>query len=260
MIPPTRVFSNAMASSFLDPDVVLAYSDSEAIGPEGESLAKSYRFYTDTLDETKWQCGYVESGPTEIATALAVKNTIPNVSAAIFRREALRSAVEAIQDFRYCGDWRAYVECLRQGKIAFFPQPLNRHRQDPGSVTQKGERATLAVREALAIKRAIFSDFAVTDRVFWLSLAQTVFEYELRSSSLAGGRPAFADNEDLAGPINNMSGIIAKRGALCATRRNEAADYLRRLAEEQPSLDKAARNMIIARAMAALKRFAASYN
>lgn len=253
-------FLERMASSFLDPDVVLAYSDSETIGAEGQSLSKSYRFYTDTLDETKWQCGYVESGPTEIATALAVKNTIPNVSAAIFRREALRSVVEAIQEYRYCGDWRAYVECLGQGKIAFCPQPLNRHRQDPGSVTQEGERATLAVREALAIKRAIFSDFAVTDRVFWLSLAQTIFEYELRSSALAGGRPAFAANEDLTEPINNMSGIIAKYGASYPTWRDESADYLRRLAEEQPSLDKAARNMIIARAMAALERFAASYN
>jgi hypothetical protein len=126
-------------------------------------------------------------------------------------------------------------------------------------VTQEGERATLAVREALAIKRAIFSDFAVTDRIVWLSLAQTIFEYELRSIALAG-RPAFADNADLAEAINDMSAVIAKRGALCATRRNEAADYLRRLAEEQPSLDKAARNMIIARAMAALERFAAAYN
>jgi Glycosyl transferase family 2 len=249
-------FLERMAASFLDPDVVLAYSDSETIGAEGQSLSKSYRFYTDTLDETKWQCGYVESGPTEIATALAVKNTIPNVSAAIFRREALRSVVEAIQEYRYCGDWRAYVECLGQGKIAFCPQPLNRHRQDPGSVTQEGERATLAVREALAIKRAIFSDFAVTDRVVWLSLAQTIFEYELRSRALPGGRPAFADNADLAEAINDMSGVIEQHRAGYAKWRDETAGYLRRLAEEQPSLDKAARNMIIARAMAALSGIA----
>ncbi len=125
-------------------------------------------------------------------------------------------------------------------------------------MTREGERATLAVREALAIKRVIFSDFDLADRTVWLSLAQTIFEYELRSGAFAGGRPAFADNADLAELINNMSDVIAQRGALCATRRGEAADYLHRLAEQQPSLDKAARETIVARAIAALERFSAS--
>ncbi len=123
-------FLERMAASFIGPDVVLAYSELEAIGADGETLSQSYRFYTDSLDEAKWRCGYVESGALEIANALAVKNTIPNVSAVVFRRAVLQGVVEEIQDFRYCGDWRAYVECLRQGKIAFCAQSLNRHRQD----------------------------------------------------------------------------------------------------------------------------------
>jgi len=251
-------FLERLAPCFLNPDVVLAYSDSEAIGAEGERLSESYRFYTDTLDERKWQSGYVESGPREIATALAIKNTIPNVSAVLFRRGTLQDVIEKIQDFRYCGDWRAYVECLRRGKIAFCPQSLNKHRQDPRSVTQEGERATLAVQEALAIKRDICEEFELSDLVFWRSLAQTIFEYELRSSALPGGRPAFADNEDLVAPIRNMSFIIAKKSAAYFEQQDEIVSFLGHMAEDAADLDKDARGTLVARVIAGLLAIAGS--
>ena len=72
-----------MAAAFIDPDIAVAYCDSEVIGMDGEILSSTYRFYTDPLNETKWLAGYVETGPREIAEALAIKNTIPNVSAVL---------------------------------------------------------------------------------------------------------------------------------------------------------------------------------
>ncbi|MGH6822769.1 MAG: glycosyltransferase family 2 protein, partial [Methylocella sp.] len=78
-------FLERMAAAFIDPDIAVAYCDSEVIGTDGEILSSTYRFYTDSLSETKWLAGYVETGPREISEALAIKNTIPNVSAVLFR-------------------------------------------------------------------------------------------------------------------------------------------------------------------------------
>jgi GT2 family glycosyltransferase len=197
-------FTEYLAASFTDPDVVLAYSDSEIVGPQGDLLSPTYRFYTDTLDGTKWLSSYVEAGSREIETALCVKNTIPNVSAVLFRREAIAKAIPSIEAYLYCGDWAAYVECLRHGKIAYCPRALNRHRQDPKGVTQGGERAERAIDEALAIKAAIYGDPSLTPRSLWMSLAQTIFEYELRSLTLEEKRPPFTENEALTNPLERL--------------------------------------------------------
>ncbi|ACK51637.1 glycosyl transferase family 2 [Methylocella silvestris BL2] len=252
-------FLERMVASFRNPNVVLAYSDSETIGTEGETLASSCRFYTDTLDETKWRSGYVEDGAREIATTLAVKNTIPNVSAVLFQRAALCGVLETIQGFRYCGDWAAYVACLRQGAIAFCPEALNRRRQDPGSVTQDGERATLAVQEALAIKRSILQDIACADPIFWLSLAQTIFEYEGRSAALLPGRPAFTANKDLTRSLDDMSDIIAKRRSFYAEQKQEVAHFLRNLADCDVTLDRAGRQALVARVIVELRTLAKDF-
>src|SRR6202011_5917984 len=150
-------FLERMAAAFMDPDIAVAYCDSEVIGTDGEILSSTYRFYTDPLSETKWLAGYVETGPREIAGALAIKNTIPNVSAVLFRRDALNECLNVAKGFRYCGDWAIYVACLRKGKIAFCPRALNKHRRPPGSLTQEGEREAQGVREAIAIKLSIFA-------------------------------------------------------------------------------------------------------
>src|SRR6202023_1279350 len=122
-------FLERMAAAFMDPDIAVAYCDSEVIGTDGEILSSTYRFYTDSLSETKWLAGYVETGPREIAGALAIKNIIPNVSAVLFRRDALNECLNVAKGFRYCGDWAIYVACLRKGKIAFCPRALNKHRR-----------------------------------------------------------------------------------------------------------------------------------
>lgn len=239
-------FLERMTSSFADPEVTLAYCDSQVIGTDGEILSQSYRFYTDTLDATKWLSGYVEDGAREIMQALAIKNTIPNVSAVLFKRAALRATIESIQSFRFCGDWWAYVACLRQGKIAFCPQALNQHRQEPAGVTRDGERATHAVREALTIKLSIFAQAGCDTRIVWLSLAQTIFEYALRSRSIAQGRPSFTRNEALADCLANVARILAAQGHGYPENISEITAYLRALAAESLMLSQGERQRFVA--------------
>jgi GT2 family glycosyltransferase len=229
-------FLERMAAAFMDPDIAVAYCDSEVIGTEGEILSSTYRFYTDSLSETKWLAGYVETGPREIAEALAIKNTIPNVSAVLFRRDALNDGLSAAEIFRYCGDWAIYVACLRKGKIAFCPRALNKHRRPPGSLTQEGERDVQGVREAIAIKLSIFAGAPCDARIIWLSLAQTVFEYEIRSKSGGRKRPPFTRNKELADCAEKVRCFLGGQGHQFPQDTREIVAYLRGVAAQSASL------------------------
>ncbi len=120
-------------------DVVMAYSESEAIDHDGRTLMADYRGYTRELCAAKWNAAYTASGAEEVAQALAVKNTIPNVSAVLFRRDALLAVLRDYEDeicgYRVAGDWVAYLHLLARGGIHYEPAALNRHRRHANSVT-----------------------------------------------------------------------------------------------------------------------------
>jgi glycosyltransferase involved in cell wall biosynthesis len=129
---------DALVPAFDDPQVVLAYCQSQQIDEQGAVLANDYLGYTADVSG-KWANDHVADGIEEIAHALSVKNTIPNVSAVVFRRTALLAAIDAIGDrifdFRVAGDWLIYLYVLRQGKAYFCSQSLNKHRRHTVSVT-----------------------------------------------------------------------------------------------------------------------------
>lgn len=239
-------FLEHLAPLFMDPETALAYCDSQVIGAEEDILAQSYRFYTDTLSETKWLTAYLARGVDEIAEALAIKNTIPNVSAALFRRAVLCDSIKGLENFRYCGDWRTYVACLRKGSIAFCPQALSRHRQMLQSMTRVGEQGIRAVDEAIAIKLSIFEEVECKPSIVWKSLAQTILEYELRSKSAAKSRPRFVANEELADSIAKLKNFLARRPHEYSCHSGDLAAYVRRLASESLILKQTERENFVA--------------
>jgi GT2 family glycosyltransferase len=173
-------FLERLLPYFADDRLVLAYADSRVIGAQGQWLADSYRFYTDSLSSRKWLAPYVEEGEAEIDQALAIKNTIPNASAVVFRRAVLIRHLQSIESFGYCGDWWAYLRCLQEGRIAYHPEALNSHRQSVGSVTDLGERSTLVLAEALRIKSALWKSSSLSDRSRVLGLVQLLVEAAIR--------------------------------------------------------------------------------
>jgi glycosyltransferase involved in cell wall biosynthesis/SAM-dependent methyltransferase len=133
-------FLDAVVRSFADdPAVVMSYCQSRQMAAGGAILCDDYLDYTADISPTKWREPYVEDGLTEIRTALAVKNTIPNVSAVVFARDTLRAALDAVEHeaarYRVAGDWVVYLEVLQRGRIAFTSQALNSHRRHGRSVT-----------------------------------------------------------------------------------------------------------------------------
>jgi hypothetical protein len=65
----------------------MAFSQSEQIDEFGEVMAGDYLEYTNDLSRDRWRSSYSAMGSEEVEAGLAVKNTLPNVSAVLFRRE-----------------------------------------------------------------------------------------------------------------------------------------------------------------------------
>ncbi|MDE1895566.1 MAG: glycoside hydrolase family 99-like domain-containing protein, partial [Rhodospirillales bacterium] len=129
-----------------DDTALLAFTDSRAIDKTGQETMPSYQSYyfqsgvRDLAASRQWQAS-------EFANKLlTVRNLIPNVSAVLWRREALLKALEGIPDlesWKLAGDWRLYLELLakQDGSVAYVAEPLNTHRRHQDGVTARLDTA-----------------------------------------------------------------------------------------------------------------------
>ncbi len=144
-----------------DKDVVLAYCQSKQINENGEILAGNYCEYTNDIDREKWYRDYIRDGMHEISDTLAVKNSIPNVSAVVFKKVDISPIAGEIVNFRIAGDWFFYVWLLRQGRIAYVSHPLNSHRRHDKGVT-KSEDKELHFNEVMRMQEYVMNNFNVS--------------------------------------------------------------------------------------------------
>ena len=147
-----------------NPAAVFAYAQSEQIDEAGNVLAPDYLAYTHGLCPGRWEASYVAEGSGEVAAGMAVKNTIPNVSAVLFRREpllrVLREHIEEIAKYRIAGDWMVYLWLLKEGGVAFEAKACNQHRRHASSVTQ-GSAIGLNIDEVESVQHAAQTLFDV---------------------------------------------------------------------------------------------------
>ncbi len=164
-----------------DHGVVMSYCQSRQIDESNRLLADSYDYYTHDVCTKRWSRAYVCDGVDEIRSALAVKNTIPNVSAVVFRRDALMDVlgahIDEIAKYRIAGDWISYVGVLAKGRVAFTPSALNSHRRHSGSVTRVGDPLAHLL-EVLSAQNAIRARFSLTPEIGAMAkgYAQALYE------------------------------------------------------------------------------------
>lgn len=132
-------FTRVAARAFEDEDVVISYTQSNQVSEASEILCPHYLDYVADLDRERWRRHFVNDGMAELNDGFSIKNSIPNVSGALFRRDALAAVLGAhmdeIRSYRVAGDWCAYAHLAQHGKVAFDPRPLNYHRRHEASVT-----------------------------------------------------------------------------------------------------------------------------
>ncbi|MHB2166869.1 glycoside hydrolase family 99-like domain-containing protein [Alsobacter sp. R-9] len=124
-----------------DPAIDIAFSDSRAIDMQGGPVFDSYKPYFGTIEPGALTRTQIFDGNDFVSRYLGIKNVILNVSSVLWRRDALRRALEAswsdLKRLRMAGDWRIYLEVLSWpgAKIAYSADMLNVHRRHSASVT-----------------------------------------------------------------------------------------------------------------------------
>jgi hypothetical protein len=124
-----------------DPSVRFAFSDSKAIGNDNVLLGSTYKPYYATVEPGALTRSEVFEAREFAGRFLAVKNLILNVSAVVWRRDALLRALDAceqeLRQYKMAGDWRLYLEALAEpeARIAYEAEALNVHRRHAQSVT-----------------------------------------------------------------------------------------------------------------------------
>ena len=125
------------------PRAVMAFCDSRAVDSEGLTVSDSYKPYYATTAGTILEADGLHEGPAFVQACLSERNLILNASGVLFNRAALRAALarcgDELTSFRIAGDWRLYIELLRQegAQVAYVADPLNIHRRHASSSTHR---------------------------------------------------------------------------------------------------------------------------
>ncbi len=105
------------------PDVMVAYSQSRRIDQDGQNLG--VQDWTDDLDPVRWKSAFHNTCVDELTSFLRFRNTVPNASAALIRRDAFAGVIFP-DDMLYAGDWFVWLQVLsRGGTVIYHPESLN---------------------------------------------------------------------------------------------------------------------------------------
>ena len=145
-------FLARLLPAFDDPAVLFAFCDSRPIDIEGNPCPEQY---SASYEAVAGPGALAADGRYDAASFardyLAERNILFNVSAVLWRRSALQSALDRVGDalltWRVAGDWRLYIEVLagEAGRVAHIAQPLNLHCRDAASAS-----ARLPIKQHLA--------------------------------------------------------------------------------------------------------------
>lgn len=123
-----------------DEDVVLAYSESAIINKYGILMMPNFRRSRDREGTGHFKNSYIRPGKKEIEEIMAIRCTIPNVSAVVFKNTSgFHKYLKQAENFKQVGDWYLYVKLLEGGKIFYNKKSLNLFRVHGGSATNRGK-------------------------------------------------------------------------------------------------------------------------
>lgn len=151
-----ELLATLVASLDADRNVGLAYVQSERIDEHGKVSPPCFE-WTDAVSPTRWRGDYLDNGRRECGLSLAIRNTVPNASAVVFRKDIYQMVGGADEHSRLCGDWIAWTRILGSSNIAFHANPLNFHRWHADTVrSTSGGRRTMH-EFALARRTAFYA-------------------------------------------------------------------------------------------------------
>ncbi len=130
-------FLERIVEAFESDDVLLAYGQINYI-KDDDTPSSDLKGYYDEFADINWQGSHKISAYRAFTGAFAVKNLIPNVSGAVFRKPLLTQyEKERLVSYDFSGDWYFYSLISRGGTIAFCKEAVSYFRYYPESTSRK---------------------------------------------------------------------------------------------------------------------------
>ena len=149
-----KTFLAEVMKGFDDPEVVLSYTESAVINNWGIMIAPDFRWSRDKEKTGHYSKNYIKNGADEICEIMAIRCTIPNVSAVVFKNNKrwIKYLEKAIE-YKQTGDWYFYSKVLEDGKICYNKKSLNLFRVHNNSATKGSQKSGKHYLEILEMHR-----------------------------------------------------------------------------------------------------------
>ena len=148
-------FLETLVPRFENPSIGIAYCQSLGLDGEGRVTRNDFLEHTEALHPDRWKFDYTEIGVREALDWMACRNTIPNASAALMRREVLLDLGDELLGYRSCGDWFLYLQILRKADVAYCARSLNKFRRHDRAVTRTTNQSEAYLAEVANIRRFV---------------------------------------------------------------------------------------------------------
>lgn len=162
-----KYFLEEVMKGFEDSEVMISYSESAIMNGAGVIIAPNFRWSRDKEKTGHFKKNYIKDGICEIKEIMAIRCTIPNVSAVVFRKNGVNyeKILEEAEKFTQVGDWYFYLKVLERGKISYNRKSLNYFRIHKGSVTSNSKKATKHYEEVIKIHKILAAEYDLSDKV-----------------------------------------------------------------------------------------------
>lgn len=118
-------------------NLVLSYCQSKRMN-DNDDITGSWLDWTASLDKNQiFRGDFLLNGCEYIKNYLIVKNTIPNASAVLFKKEIYQKVGGATPELRTTGDWEVWLKILTLGDVFYTALSLNNFRYHNNSVIAK---------------------------------------------------------------------------------------------------------------------------
>lgn len=162
----SRDFLRGVMKGFDDPEVVLSYSESMLINARGVVIAPNFRWSRDKEKTGHFKKSYVKDGKNDVEEIMAIRCTIPNVSAVVFRNSSkLTKYLAEASKFSQVGDWYFYTKVLENGKICYNRKSLNKFRIHKGSATKEANKSGEHYKEVVEMHEYFRKKYKLSERV-----------------------------------------------------------------------------------------------
>ena len=143
----------------------LVYCNSIQVNEKGE-YENDLSFWYNSISNTKWNNSYVNDGINEINNSLSLKNTIPNASAVLFRKNKVPLIDKQITSLKLSGDWLFWIKMLERGNIIYITSTINYFRVHGRTVRATEENRDTSGKEQLQIHKYLLDNSFITKRQF----------------------------------------------------------------------------------------------